>query len=292
MIEQVSKIFSKLKMESEDNEKVDQSVEELLKKYPNGEDPWGLNLEKARRNLEYIYPIYKNYFKVRLFGKENVNDRPYIVVSNHTGQIAIDGMLISTAFATEIRPARVLRSMVERFFTGLPFIGLWAQQGGAVLGDRHNCMQLLQKGESILVFPEGVRGVSKSTKDFYKLQKFTRGFFRMALSSGTTILPVAVVGAEEVFPYVVQASGLAKKLGLPALPLSANYFPLPSPIDIHIGEEFPLPKISPDATDREIDEHIYEIERRIKELIDRGLENRRPFFANQVTESRKKNERI
>lgn len=282
MLEQLTKMIEKFKMEPEDHEKIDSAMEQLLKKYPSGEDPWGLNLEKARRNLEYIYPIYKNYFKVRLFGKEHVKDRPYIIVSNHSGQIAIDGMLISTAFATELKPARVLRSMVERFFTGLPFIGLWAQQGGAVLGDRHNCVQLLQKGESILAFPEGVRGVSKSTKDFYKLQKFTRGFFRMALTTQTAILPVAVIGAEEVFPYVVQAKGLAKKLGLPALPISANYVPLPSPIDIHIGEEFELPKISPDASDKEIDEHVYEIEKKIKELLDNGLKNRRDFFANHT----------
>lgn len=275
-------------MEAEDHDKVNRAMEQLFEKYPSGEDPWGLNLEKAKRNLEYIYPIYKNYFKVRLFGKENVKDRPYIIVSNHSGQIAIDGMLISTAFATEIKPARVLRSMVERFFTGLPFIGLWAQQGGAVLGDRHNCIQLLHKGESILSFPEGVRGVSKSTKDFYKLQKFTRGFFRMALTSQTAILPIAVVGAEEVFPYVIQAHGLARKLGLPALPLSANYVPLPSPIDIHIGEEFELPKISPDASDKEIDEHIYKIEKTIKDLIDYGLKNRRPFFANHAQENEHK----
>lgn len=285
MIEQLSKIIDKTKISKEDRAQIDAAFDHFYEMLPTGEDPWGLNLKKARKNLEFIYPIYKKYFKVRVFGQEHVEDRPYIVTSNHTGQIAIDGMLIATAFATEIKPQRILRAMVERFFTGLPFLGMWAQEGGAVLGDRQNCINLLNKGHSVLVFPEGVRGVSKSTPDFYKLQKFTRGFFRMSLQTKTPILPVAVVGAEEVFPYVYQAKDLAKKLGLPALPISANYFPLPSPIDIHIGKEYQVPQdVSFDSPDKVIDEHIYKIESEIKKLVESGLKQRREFWANQKSE--------
>ena len=148
------------------DESFEEIFEQLRLKYPEGEDPWGLNLERARTTLQYIWPLYQNYFKVRVFGKENVQDEPYMVTSNHSGQIAIDGMLISTAFAVEIDPPRILRSMVERFFTALPWVGTIAAEGGAVLGDRQNCLNLLSRGQSVLVFPEGVRGVAKNTIDF------------------------------------------------------------------------------------------------------------------------------
>ncbi len=259
----------------------DEVFAELEKQYCQGEDPWGLNLNKARKTLETLWPFYKNYFQVRVIGKEKVLDEPYMVISNHSGQIAIDGMLITTAFATEIRPSRVLRSMVERFFTALPWVGNLAAEAGAVLGDRQNCLNLLNRGESVLVFPEGVQGVAKSTFDFYKLQRFTRGFFRMALSSNVKILPVSVVGAEEIFPWVYQAKGLAKKLGLPALPISPLYFPLPSPVDIHIGDPYTIPDISPEAPDIEIDFHVNKIRAKIRDLTQEGLRNRRPFFANK-----------
>ena len=140
---------------------------------------------------------YRKYFKVRVFGTENIENHPYVVTSNHSGQIPIDAMLITMAMMMEVDPPRVCRGMVERFLAGLPFLGELTAKTGSILGDRSNATFLLENGESILVFPEGVRGVSKNTTDFYKLQDFTKGFFRIALQAKRDILPVAVIGAEE-----------------------------------------------------------------------------------------------
>lgn len=260
---------------------LDKVFEHLKTIYPEGEDPWGLSLKKARKNIEIVWPFYRNYFKVRVFSKENVKDEPYLIVSNHSGQIAIDGMLISLAFALEVSPSRVLRPMVDRFVAELPFFGNWAAEGGAVLGDRQNCINLLEAKQSVLVFPEGVKGVAKSTADFYKLQTFTRGFFRMALMTGTRILPIAVVGAEEFYPFVYHPRRLAKYLGLPALPLVPSLLPLPSPVDIIIGNPYDIPKdVTPESPDSEIDKHIKILEAEVKKLTKQGLENRRTFWAN------------
>jgi len=257
--------------------------------YPDGQDPWGLNLKKTKVNFAIIWPFYKSYFKTRVFGKKNVPNGPVMVISNHSGQIAIDGMLISSAFVGDIWPPRILRPMVERFFTNLPFVGNWAAEGGAALGDRQNCEQLLQRKQSVLVFPEGVKGVAKSTPDYYKLQKFTRGFLRIAIKTKTEILPIAVIGAEEFYPFVYQAKKLAKLLGFPALPLSPSFIlgpigfiPLPSPVDIHIGKPYTIPEnLTHKSTDRELDIHIDKIHQEIKDLLKMGLKKRRKFWANQ-----------
>jgi 1-acyl-sn-glycerol-3-phosphate acyltransferase len=210
---------------------------------------------------------------------ENVRDKPYMIVSNHTGQVPIDAIIITMAFAYEFEKPRVIHTMIERFMAALPFIGDFTAQTGAILGDRDNCKWLLKQGESILVFPEGVRGINKGTKDFYKLQTFSNGFYRIALQAGIDILPISVVGAEEMFPVVFQAAKLAKKLGLPNLPLPLNLFPLPSPIDVYIGKPIPLAKgLSPDPTDKELRPHIYHIEKQIKRSIHKGLDHRRDFF--------------
>lgn len=280
MLGKISQILKKTKSSSRKKE-LDEIFDDLNRKYPSGEDPWGLNLKRARKSMEYIYPIYENYFNVRLHGMENVKDEPYMIVSNHTGQIAIDGMLISMAFASKVKPARVPRSMVERFFIKIPFVGSWAAEGGAVLGDRQNCINLLKNGESILVFPEGVRGIAKSTSDFYKLQSFTRGFYRISAQTKTKILPVCVIGAEEFFPYVYQAKGVAKTLGLPALPIMPNFFPLPSPVDIYIGEPIEVPAdLDADSSDEVIDKEVKEIEKRIKAMITKGLAKKRDLGSN------------
>lgn len=263
-------------------------MNKLQEQYPSGTDAWGLNLSSARKSLHALFPVYKKYFSTRVFGQEHVPDGPCIVVSNHSGQIAIDGMLIGMAFALELERPKVLRAMVERFFIGLPFINQIASEGGAVLGDRQNCLSLLARGQSVLVFPEGVPGVAKSSSEYYQLKRFTRGFYRMALQANVPIVPVAVVGAEEFFPYVVQAKKIAKMIGMPALPLSLNYFPLPSPVDIHI-----LPPIMPnlemgaDAIDALVDEEVIKIRRAIQDKIDQELPNRRKFIFNKNRNDKK-----
>lgn len=272
--------LSNFGLSEKDQNKLQQVHRQLDKIYPDKADAWGLKLEKAKKSLDFAYPLYKRYFRVRVYGKEHVLNRPMIVVANHSGQIAIDGMLISTSFATDITPPRILRPMVERFFTGLPFLGPWAAEGGAVLGDRQNCVNLLKRGHSVLVFPEGVGGITKSPKDFYKLKPFTHGFYRIALNTQCPILPVSVVGAEEFYPFVYHARSLAKFLGLPALPLSPNLIPLPSPVDIHIGEPiYPNDQLYTDSPERDIEEEVYKIEKVIKDMIALGLKKRRPFWA-------------
>lgn len=264
-----------------DDEKAQKEIvfKKLRERYRDYRDPWGFKIDTVHKAIDCIYPIYKKYFKVRVFGAENIKNEPYIFVSNHTGQVPIDGALITLAVAFETSPPRILHSMVERFMAKFPFLGDVSAQTGSILGDRENCKWLLDKGESILVFPEGVRGVSKNTNHFYELQKFTNGFYRIALDSKTKILPVTVVGAEEMFPFVYHAKKLGKALGLPTLPISANLFPLPSPIDIYFGEPIEIPDgVSIEATDKVIRPQVYEIEKIIKKQLHDGLANRRPFF--------------
>lgn len=263
----------------EDDLKINRIFHELREKYQDYKDPWGFNLELCEKALRKVLPLYRSYFRVRVFGAENVKDHSYIVASNHTGQIPLDGMLITIAFLLDVAPPRVLRAMVERFMAQLPFIGDFTAQTGSILGDRANCSYLIDHGESILVFPEGVRGISKNTPDFYKLRHFSEGFYRIALQKKTPILPVCVIGAEEMFPFVFHSKKLAKILKVPALPLTANFFPLPSPIDIYIGKEIPIPDhLEAEATEKEIKENVFHIENSIKRMLITGLKNRRPFF--------------
>lgn len=264
---------------SEDEQKINDVFASLRERYKGYKDPWGFSLDRCEQILRTLLPLYRNYFKVRVFGVENVEDRPYIIVSNHTGQIPLDGALITIAFAMDVYPPRVLRAMIERFMAQLPFVGDFTAQGGSILGDRQNCEFLIDNGESILVFPEGVRGISKNTPDFYKLRPFSQGFYRIALEKKTPILPVCVIGAEEMYPFVFHAKKLASMLHLPSLPLSLNVLPLPSPIDIYIGKEIPIPQnLSPEAPEKDVKENIYHVENSIKRMLIHGLRYRRPFF--------------
>lgn len=268
-----------LKLNDADKIRQEKAFAALKQKYKGYRDPWGFDLPTIKKALNICLPFYRNYFKVRVFGLENVGDEPYMLISNHTGQVPIDGALITMAMAYELEKPRVVHSMIERFMAGLPFIGDITARSGSILGDRENCKWLLDKGESILVFPEGVRGINKSTKDFYKVQRFSSGFYRIALQSKVKILPISVVGAEEMFPIVFQGKKLAKVLGLPSLPLPLNLFPLPSPVDIYIGEPIHVSEeLNSESQESELRPHVANIEKVIQSNIKHGLKNRRNFM--------------
>lgn len=266
-------------MSEEDKQIKQEAFEKLKERYRGYRDPWGFNIETVHKAMDVVYPFYKKYFRVRVFGAENIKNEPYIFASNHTGQLPIDGALIMMAAALETDPPRILHSMVDRFMAKFPFLGDVSAQAGSILGDRTNCKWLLERNESILVFPEGMKGISKNTNHYYELQQFTNGFYRIALDSKTKILPVTVVGAEEMYPFVFHAKKLGKALGLPTLPVSANLFPLPSPIDIYFGEPVtPAEGVGPEDQDKIIRPHVHQIEKIIKKQLAEGLKNQRPFF--------------
>lgn len=75
---------------------------------------------------------------------------------------------------------------------------------GAVDGTEHNCDLLMRAGRNCLVYPGGEREAWKKLADkkYSLIWGESRGFARMALRHGYTIIPVACVGTEDVFKVV------------------------------------------------------------------------------------------
>ena len=101
---------------------------------------------------------------------------------------------------------------------------------------------MLADQELVAVFPEGIQGVGKLYRDRYRLQRFGRGgFVKLALRTGSPIIPVGVVGAEEATPMVARMTWLARAVGLPHLPVTpTGLLPLPSKWRIRFGEPLDL----------------------------------------------------
>jgi hypothetical protein len=84
------------------------------------------------------------------------------------------------------------------------------------------------------------------------------------------------VGAEDFYPFVFHLRKIAKFLNIPALPLSPNLVPLPSPVDIYIGKPYSLPhQLNPDSLDEELVTHIQYLETEINKMTKEGLQNKR-----------------
>ena len=73
-------------------------------------------------------------------------------------------------------------------------------------------------------------GIGKPYAERYKLQRFGRGgFVSAAITTGVPIVPVSVVGAEEIYPLVGNIPSLARLLGVPYIPITP-FFPLLGPL--------------------------------------------------------------
>ena len=127
---------------------------------------------------------------------------------------------------------RSIRFLVEDFVYLSPFMGTFMSRIGGVRACPENATWLLKKGELVVVFPEGVKGLGKLYRDRYQLQRFGRGgFIRLAIKTGAPIIPTAVIGAEEIHPTIWKSSILAKSMGIPYLPVTPT-FPWMGPLGL------------------------------------------------------------
>jgi 1-acyl-sn-glycerol-3-phosphate acyltransferase len=221
--------------------------------------------------------LYKKYFRVETHGMEKVPAGRVLLVSNHGGQIPIDGAMIGVAMLLEADPPRTVRSMTEKWAATLPFVSTVFARSGQIVGTPENCRRLLEDGEAVMVFPEGVRGISKLWPQRYQLQDFGLGFMRLALETGTPIVPVAVIGAEEMAPALLNLKPLGKLFGFPALPVTITPLPLPTKYRIYFGDPLTFTG-RPDEEDTELDKKVRVVKSAIQALLQQGLEERKNVF--------------
>jgi len=245
-----------------------------------GFDPFGF----SRDHLKYAFAVAKffhdRYFRCESHGLENVPAGRVLVVANHSGQLPFDAMVIASALILKADPPRMARTMVERFIPTLPFASYLFNRWGQITGTPENCRRLLEDEEAILVFPEGVRGISKPFSRRYQLQDFGLGFMRLALQTGTPVVPVAVIGAEEQAP-AVNVRSIAKLIGAPAFPVSPippffPVLPLPTKYRLYFGEALEF-EGDPDDDD-ELVESVRTVKNSIQSMIQLGLKERQHVF--------------
>jgi 1-acyl-sn-glycerol-3-phosphate acyltransferase len=245
-----------------------------------GVDPYGLDVEYVVAAIAPLLWMYRKYFRVQLYGVEQVPAEGRVVlVSNHSGQLPLDGAMIEIALLIDKDPPRVARALVEKWVPTLPFVSTFMARCGQIVGTPENCRRLLAADEAILVFPEGVRGLNKPFRERYRLRPFGPGFMRLALESGAPIVPIAVVGAEEQAPALFDLKPLARLLSFPSFPITPTILPLPLPARYHIHFGAPMRfKGSPDEEDQELDGKVREVQDAVRGLVERGLAQRTSIY--------------
>ncbi len=247
-----------------------------------GVDPFGFDPKTARYALAVAAFFHRFYFRSEVFGIDRLPAGRALVIANHSGQVPIDGLLLGSALMLDAEPPRFPRAMVERWSAELPFVSVLFPRCGQVVGAPDNARRLLEQDETLVVFPEGSRGISKTFDQRYQLTDFGLGFMRLALETNTPIVPVAVIGGEEQYPSLYNVKPLAKLLGMPSFPLIPQVFvgllaPLPTRYRLHFGEPLRFTG-DPDDDDAVIEQKVEVVKRTIQSMLHGGLRQRRSVF--------------
>jgi 1-acyl-sn-glycerol-3-phosphate acyltransferase len=177
-------------------------------------------------------------FQIRHTGMHNIPKQgPVLIAANH--QSFIDPPLIGMGVP------RILNYVARQSLLGFrPFdwliLSLNAipldQEGSALRGIK-DALEVLKRGEALLIFPEGGRTLDG------EIAPFLPGFRPLAVRGKATIVPTAIEGAYQSMP-----------IGSP--------LPKPLPIHIHFGEP-----IRPEEFDRYPKrELVAEAERRVRQI--------------------------
>lgn len=220
-------------------------------------DDFGFDPQLAEVLTAAFEPIAEKWFRLEVRGAENIpTDGGALLVANHSGTVPVDGLM--TGYAVKRYSGRDLRPLGADLVFALPFIGQMARRSGATLACTQDAERLLTSGEIAGVWPEGFKGIGKPFAERYKLQRFGRGgFVSSALRAQVPIVPVSIVGAEEIYPLVGNVPSLARLLGLPYLPITPFFpllgplglVPLPSKWIIEFGEPIRTDAYEPDAAE-------------------------------------------
>jgi 1-acyl-sn-glycerol-3-phosphate acyltransferase len=244
------------------------------------EDEWGFDEEFAEAVYPFFEFLYDYWWRIQATGVENVPAHGRaLVVSNHSGSLfPFDASMLVGSIMKEHPLPRWPRPMVLDWAFELPFLSFFMRKVGGVPASPFNAIRLLEQDEMVMVFPEGVKGTGKPFSERYRLQRFGRGgFIEVALRTGSPIVPVAVVGAEEIYPKIADSQLLAKLLGAPFVPITPTLpwlgplglIPLPSRWRIEFCEPIDVSEYPPEAADDRA--LLFEISERVRETIQEQL---------------------
>lgn len=186
-------------------------------------DEWGRS-EQMRALARRLYdPVYRRFFRATWEGLDKIpTEGGALLVANHAGAIPSDAPVIMHGIEEEL--GRPVYGLADSMFKGMPVVGtLWSRMGGVVAHPDNAYRLLKEQDQLVLVFPEGSKGPGKTYQERYQLRRFGRGgFVEIAMRAGVPVIPIAVVGAEESMPTLVNLPPVAKLLGAPYFPITAN----------------------------------------------------------------------
>jgi 1-acyl-sn-glycerol-3-phosphate acyltransferase len=254
-------------------------------------DEWGRS-EQLRELVRRIYdPVYEHWFRVEWDGFGRIpTEGGALMVANHAGAIPADAPSIMHGIERDL--GRPVYGLADEIFKRIPVVNLaWSRLGG-VQAHPDNAYRLLREQQQlVMVFPEGSKGPGKTYSERYQLRRFGRGgFVQIAMRSGVPIIPLSIVGSEETMPILFKLPLLARALGVPYFPVTANMLalgplgilvPFPAKLRIRVLEpvRFDVPPDQPRYSRSRVMDASEQIRQTIQDSLHDMLRRRRGVWS-------------
>ena len=248
-------------------------------------DPFGLDPVVSEMVWHVANGLYFDYFRVEVEGIEHVPmSGPGVIVGNHGGAaLPYDAAMLTLAVLNEAPLPRRVRVVATEIFNMLPWVSHMYRKAGAAYAVRDDARRLLAGDHLLGVFPEGERGFMKPVWEAYRVQRFGRGgFVELAEEAKAPIIPVAIIGSEEVHPAMMVSKRLARlvKFFFPeqrVAEIALFLNPVPLPVRWHLRFLEPI-EPSGDSDPLAMLERTERVRHAIQEALDEMLATRRTAF--------------
>ncbi len=224
--------------------------------------------QKLVGNAAKLYlPVLEKYHRAKFLGLENIPEKPFLGVGNHSGMHFMPESLLWIAkyhsMDNNVHMVTLIHNLSHKLGSMLK---LPLSDFGFIEANPEKALEALKEGFAATVYPGSDRDNSKPFSERNKIDFFEHtGYVKLALRARVPILPVVGIGgAETVFVIssgekVAEATGLKKLLKLHTWPVYWSfpfgwhvghlpYFSLPLPSQITISV---LPPYSVDQYDSE-----------------------------------------
>jgi 1-acyl-sn-glycerol-3-phosphate acyltransferase/nucleoside-diphosphate-sugar epimerase len=241
----------------------------------------------SRRLFRFLHDAY---WRVEVKGIEHVPTHGAAVMAGmHRGFMPYDGVMMLHLLATRVN--RYVRFLIHPALVKNPFPFNFGKLGG-LSACRENADYVLQRGQLLGYFPEGIQGAFRSYRGVYQLGKFGRDeYVKAALRNQVPIVPFVTVGSAEIFPIIGkikwpwwQAFSL-----WPCFPIAPPFPLLPVPLPtkwhtqflepIHIERDYGPDTANDAATVKAISQ---DVRKRMQGELNAMLKRRRSIFYGSL----------
>jgi 1-acyl-sn-glycerol-3-phosphate acyltransferase len=207
-----------------------------------------------------------------------------VVANRGSALLPYDAFMAAVALSDGARQVRRTHPFVDEWLMGVPVLRTVLESLGGQAVSPARVRRVLDAGESALVFPEGRDAIARPYTESYRVGRFSRtGVVRLAIERGVPIVPVGIIGVDEVHPVLARIP-LPRALalfGLPALPVTPTLVPLPTKWTLFVGDPFDTAARHrrEDARNPQVVRRVaVQIRERLQGLVSDGLRRRRSIF--------------